>query len=223
MGQGMALMRKALVATIGLALMTLAGCGDLQDSRTLLRDVVMGAGDRPQPTPMPQVTQAMLAQQKTPLISAHVERTGGNALLALAGRNAGVDTYVSGDGSTLAFREGVLVATRGLAGADLMSADVPSRAVISAGAGQHQRRMFYIDGDNQSYGRSFLCDLGNIGRENLVVAERSFATRHIIERCTSEDISFENAYWIDDSGVIRGSRQWVSPYLGWVELRQLKD
>ena len=119
-------MRKALVATIGLALMTLAGCGDLQDSRTLLRDVVMGGGDRAQPTPMPRVTQAMLAQQKTPLISAHVERTEGNALLALAGRNAGVDTYVSGDGSTLAFRDGVLVATRGLAGADLMSAEVPS-------------------------------------------------------------------------------------------------
>ncbi|OWJ74916.1 hypothetical protein CDV52_05150 [Haematobacter missouriensis] len=223
MGQGMALMRKALVATIGLALMTLAGCGDLQDSRTLLRDVVMGGGDRAQPTPMPRVTQAMLAQQKTPLISAHVERTEGNALLALAGRNAGVDTYVSGDGSTLAFRDGVLVATRGLAGADLMSAEVPSRTVISAGTGQHQRRMFYIDGDNQPYARSFLCDLSNIGQENLVVAERSFATRHVIERCRSEDISVENAYWIDDSGVIRGSRQWVSPYLGWVELRQLKD
>ncbi|OWJ71510.1 hypothetical protein CDV50_09810 [Haematobacter massiliensis] len=223
MGQGMALMRKALVATTGLALMTLAGCGDLQDSRTLLRDVVMGTDDRPQPTAMPQVTQAMLAQQKTPLISAHVERTGGNALLALAGRNAGVDTYVSGDGSTLSFRGGVLVATRGLAGADLMSAEVPSRAVISAGTGRHQRQMFYIDGDNQSYGRSFLCDLSNIGRENFVVAERSFATRHIIERCRSEEISFENAYWIDDSGTIRGSRQWVSPYLGWLELRQLKD
>lgn len=224
MGQGMALRKFALLGAAGLAALALAGCGNRPDSPTMVRDIVRGYTATPTPPkPMPEVTQAMLARQKTPLIAATIEKTEGQALMPLAGRSAGVDTFVTGDGSTLAFREGVLVATRGLRGADLMSADAPSRATIARGTGQVSREMFFIDGDNQSYGVRFLCDLSNIGQENLVIAERNIATRRVSESCRSDEIAFENTYWIEDSGAIRASRQWISAYLGSVQVRQLKD
>lgn len=230
MGQGVAVMGVAVRAraAAGLALLALAaGCtndagdGRTREMRQVASQIFQGAPPPPQPTALP--SRAQLDASPGAYLLARIEVTGGDALMVVAGRNGPVRTWTTAEGTTIALREGVLVATRGLRGLDLMSAAVPSIGQLQQGTGRVTRSHFYLDGDDQTVRRDFVCELRNAGAETVIVIERSYPVRHIVESCTGAAGAFENQYWIEASGFLRRSRQWIGPELGSVELDLLKD
>lgn len=223
MGQGMAV-RAGWMGLMALALA--AGCTNDagNDKQAITKQVASQIfNPPPKPAPVPLPTRAQLDASPGAYLLARIPVTGGDALLVVAGQNGPVRTWTTAGGTTLALRDGVLVATRGLRGADLMSAAVPSVATLRTGSGSHRRSMFYLDGDDQPVRRDFVCELRNAGAETAELIERSYPVRHIVEACTGAAGAFENQYWIEASGSLRRSRQWIGPELGSVELDLLKD
>lgn len=156
-----------------------------------------------------------------PLLLADLPSVPTAATLRIVGRNGDVATWQAADGTQLSFRQGVLVATRGL-GHDLMSADVSGTRAALAGdnTGGHARFASYLDGQNRSVFVSFLC---RITDRDTAVADvgRGVPATRVAESCTSPELSVTHEYWIAADGTMIRSRQWVSPEIGHVATERL--
>jgi Group 4 capsule polysaccharide lipoprotein gfcB, YjbF len=52
------------------------------------------------------------------------------------------------------------------------------------------------------------------------LAGKGVNARKVSERCTGEDLRFENLFWFEiESGRMVASRQWVSRKVGYVDLK----
>jgi len=167
------------------------------------------------------LTRAAIDATPGPILLAGVESRQAYATLTPSGHNRGVVSWVTGDGVSLSFRNGVLVATRGL-GQDLMAADVSDvLAALHAGQGPALRIHDYLDGEEQVRRRSFYCTIRTEGRETLHIYELSVTTRRLAETCKNPTITFTNRYWISSGNRIRQSHQWAGPLVGYVFTQQL--
>ncbi|MGR3462109.1 MAG: YjbF family lipoprotein [Roseovarius sp.] len=189
--------RTALTA--GLVLLLAAGCDRV--SRTLdLTGTV--AAVPPQPIGPARLRVTLPA-------------TGARATLAPVARNGDVTVWQTLDGITLSFRDGVLIATRGL-GDDLMSADVGGTLAMLRGTGapgHYPQLRSYLDGEDRTVFRSFQC--------RRDARPGAGPPRRITERCVSPRDETTNTYWLDQTGKITRSRQWVSPAIDYMETERL--
>ncbi len=165
-----------------------------------------------------------LAQAGAPAVLAGVENEEDRfaAFLKAEERN-GIGSWVSIDNVNLSLRNGFLVATRGLGG-DMMSADVGEvqAAILFDFPGYYPRFQSYLDGENQVVIRSFVCKVASRGAREVDLGPFTARTRLMEEDCKSSDQSFVNLYWVDDgTGEVRQSRQWASPRLGPIAIRQI--
>ncbi len=157
------------------------------------------------------------------LIAVRENRENRFATFARLQERNGTGTWISADDVSLSLWDGFLVATRGLGG-DMMSADVGEvqAAVLFDMPGYYPRFQSYLDGENQTVIRSFVCRVSSRGPRRLEFEGVSATTRLMEEDCKSTSLSFVNLYWVDDgSGALLQSRQWASPHLGLLAIRQL--
>ncbi|WP_342076458.1 YjbF family lipoprotein [Yoonia sp. SS1-5] len=142
------------------------------------------------------------SSRAAPVIYVAAPKLGVAATLRKVGQNGAVTTWRSADGVQLSYRDGLLVATRGL-GHDMMTADVsPLRTAIARGGGSYERRISRLTG-------AFALDFVN-WRCQL----RKTDARDYRETCKSPAGRFENSYRVDGAGRVIGSRQWVSEPVG---------
>ena len=152
---------------------------------------------------------------------AAVPSRGAAALVQQVGTNGAKSTWLSPDGISVTFENGILVATRGL-GPDLMAAEASGlNAALRQGAGEYTRTHEYLDGNDQIVRQSYVCRVTRAGSETITVVERRYDTVKYAENCSSGGQSFENLYWRDESGVTRKSRQLVSPPVGYLDSERL--
>lgn len=206
--------------------LALSACGTDTDetagSRAWLAFAQQSLGSDAPAQPQAGLTRAALARVVTPVDLVTLERAGVSGLIARIGTNGGVETWSSADDRTVSFRNGLLVATRGL-GADLMSADVPPLSRIAAGQGSHGRTHVTLSGDEQPIRATYSCVLTTIGPETVVIVERSMTLRHVQETCAGRGESFVNDYWFDGRGILWQSRQWAGRDLGHLRIQRLRD
>jgi hypothetical protein len=153
-------------------------------------------------------------------LRASLPKTGAEAVLGPVSRARGITVWQTLDGITLSFRNGVLVATRGLT-ADLMSADVSGHLTLlneTEIEGYHPHIRSYLDGEDQTVFRSYQC---RRAPPTEPVDRTEGGTRRIEIGCTSPRDSFTNVYWLNDAGTVTKSRQWVSPSIGHVHTKRV--
>lgn len=209
----MAVSAKAMRAALALLVAAgLAGCGsDLGgQERTAALKSAVGWRAKVGPT---HLSRAQIRAAGKPMLLAESRERRVRAYLTRRAVNGPVVTWVSRDDRTVSFREGVLSQTRGM-GEDLMSAAVPSPAVLRRGSGMVSATYYFLDGDDQSYAVPVTCQLTDRGRETLTIAEHPYKLHHVSARCHGGAVGFTNDYWFDPQGKIRSSRQWISPSLG---------
>ena len=150
-----------------------------------------------------------------PLLLAELPTQALAATLAPAGERDGVVTWRTGQGQTLSFRNGVLIATRGL-GDDLMSADVSGTlAALSGGpVSGYPRLMTYLDGEDGTLFRAMTCEMAPPTSSSVSSFDVTFPTMLWTETCYTTGLSVENRYWLNADGTMRRSEQWVGPMLG---------
>ncbi|MAM00302.1 MAG: hypothetical protein CL583_17825 [Alteromonadaceae bacterium] len=199
------------------ALLLLTACGDTQNETPLQLGLsqLQNIGKPAHQT----LTAAQIRSRLTPdllatlpdaVIVATLTKRKVSSVLLGAGRNGDTVTYLTPDGISMALREGMLVGTRGL-GFDLMNADVEEPlAALAGGADTGVVRLHrYLDGENATELRSFVCDYARNG-----------AT--INETCHTPGITINNSYEMTRQGQIAASRQWIGPEVGYVEIQQVR-
>ena len=172
-----------------------------------------------------QVTRADVDAAPVNLIRVRLEGTGAMSTMAELDRQGPYTTYMTGDGIALMFRSGVLVGTRGL-GVDLMGL---SSEGLSAGlrAGQTTRAYRYLSGDEQLVTQKLTCQVTSAPHGVITILGQNYTVDQIREWCQGKDqhgaaLTFENFYWVESrSGIIRQSRQFISPKFGRAEIEVL--
>ncbi len=193
----------------------LGACGTMQTGLPKLSDVLNSAAETQTSQAIDadmlraSLTPQVLAQAETRLLILEVPTRDAVAVLSLVNTNQGVDTYLTADGVSISLQDGIVVATRGF-GFDLMTAEVSETlAALKQGSSSAVRIHRYLDGENHTDPRSFVCD---------VTVRRDLSA---VEICHSATVSFENSYNFNDNRFIVESRQWVSPEIGSVRINIL--
>lgn len=182
-----------------------------------------------QPPAVPVLTRALLDKITVSSLEASVENTNSTAFMipTAARTNSGAGKVVvwkSVGTENVILRNGVLIGTKGL-GNDLGSADVnPTLRGLQTRSTTTGQKTFYIRRDDNSIEQIRLqCEMTNLGRKNIVIVERSYATTHMREICSNPTGSITNDFWLSGSdGTVRKSRQWAGPNLGYLSFRLLK-
>lgn len=164
-----------------------------------------------------------LVQTGAPAMQLSVVEAGAAGTIRLDTSRDGTQTWLTPEGASLAMRDGVLTATRGL-GADMLASDVAQTlTLLRAGRpGRAQRFHTFIDGQDQAVTRSYICDLTITGPRDVSVPGNKIPALLMTEDCASSDQRFKNFYWLaDGTGQIVQSRQWAGPRTGPLALRVL--
>lgn len=232
-------MRRLGRAGLAAALLALAGCSggnDAAPTQLQLLDAAresvgqLAAGRRgAAQAARPALTRAVLDQVEATVLEVTVERRGDRAFLfrTLERRDSDpgrIEVWSTEDGNvTVATRNGMVIATRGLGG-DLLSSAVQAADGRPGPAGGGEHRQMIRDLDNRERALALSCALVDLGPETIEIVERRYATRHLEQRCAGGGGRVVNDYWVDSrADRVWRSRQWAGPELGYLSLRRLTD
>jgi len=232
-----ALHLRAALMTL-LALITLASCtkgpeeasGAIELGRSI-RALIQER--RAGPAAPLQINRAFLEQFPQPHLEVIVEQSDltGYLGLVLARQDdlpGEITTWSAADNSALAFRNGMLIATRGLPG-NLISASVPVQEGTAGPAHGGQRRYYLRSGNNQEQVVTLACKITDLGPQQLEIYDRIYRTRHLQEHCegrgeTGRKTVVLNDYWVDSQNKkVWKSRQWAGPEIGYLRIRDLSN
>lgn len=134
----------------------------------------------------------------------------------------GRETFVAQSGFTATYENGVLIATRGLVGEDIMAASAPGLLdVLAAGGGTLTRTIEILDSLNRIQPATFTCTVTAEGTETVNLGIRSVEAARMDENCRGSALIFDNIYWLDADGSILASRQYVSPTVAYLRSNRL--
>ncbi|RFP86537.1 hypothetical protein DZK27_14060 [Rhodobacteraceae bacterium 63075] len=210
----------------------LASCGNQPGRGLVMKSITSGAlkknqapanADMPSQQELEANISHALANSDKRLSIVVIEKRDSFSFLTEISQNGPIRTWASPDRRTLSTSSGLIVATRGL-GFDLMSASLPgSKALVtSRKAGQAQRVLRYLDGENQKQELRFSCRVSRGKPQKIAIGEIRASTITMTESCRSSGASFENTYLVDGRGRIVQSRQWLgaeNSYIFWQKLR----
>lgn len=239
-----------LGGALGVALLAACakGPGEPSAEVELTQAITQVVRQRLAPKPEPLVlSRALLDSQDVPHIEIVVEEqdlTGYLGLL-LSRRDdlpGEITQWSAADGTALIFRNGMLIASRGLAG-NLLSASVPAAGLQPGPAHGGARSYQLRTGDFAARPITLACNLQDLGPVTLEIVELRYATRHLQERCETVGDGLHqkvviNDYWIDSQSrppsgpqsdylarhqtrLVRQSRQWAGPTVGYLRIRDL--
>ena len=217
--------KACLAAAVTAAALALSGCGDLAKS---------GIGSRVIGTLVPSMAQVVAAPGSRldfspQTIAANTSQFQIFTINALSGQapgrliqeNGAEQTWASQSGFTASYRDGLLVATRGL-GDDLMASDTGQvRAMLAQGGGHAQRAVDFLDDFDRIETVRFECEIAVQGREVVDLGLRQPELAKYEETCSSPTLVFTNIYWLDGVGEILQSRQFVSQTVAYLRSNRL--
>lgn len=229
---------RAVGVTALTALLALGGCSkgpeEASGAIELGRSIRALIAERRAGPPAPlQINRAFLDQFPQPHLEVIVEKSDltGYLGLVLSRRDdlpGEITTWSAADNSALTFRNGMLIASRGLAG-NLISASVPAQEGLAGPATGGERRYHLRAGNNQEQGVALACDIRDLGPQTLEIYERIYATRHLQEHCEGSGENgrtavIVNDYWVDSQNQkVWKSRQWAGPEIGYLRIRDLSS
>jgi len=170
------------------------------------------------------VTRALLDQLTVPSLEVVAESRERTAYLVPFSNRGDVSTWRTTDGGQVILRSGLIIATRGV-GDDLASSDSDQTlAALARRSGATTRRLFVRNGNSGQDQVTLSCQTTDLGRITIEIVEKNFDTQHVRETCQVGQGTVTNDYWIEPaSGLIRQSRQWLGPEIGYLRVRVLKQ
>jgi Group 4 capsule polysaccharide lipoprotein gfcB, YjbF len=232
MGEGLGMKQRTL-GILALAGVVLAACSGGDEVPSLQLQIIESTRDvivqkRAPNVDRPPLTRAALAPIQETYIEVTLERNNQLAYLRTQttlrdDRPGRITIWRSDDNVTLSMRNGVLIATRGLGGG-IISSTVQVSAT-APGPSRGGEKVHYVrTGDNRERRVALACDVTDLGAETIEIVELAYATRRLRERCRGQNGTVVNDYWIDSrAGVVRQSRQWAGPGIGYLRIRQLTN
>ncbi len=232
-------MKRGLRILVPVLALLLAGCSGGDEVPTLELQLIrtgqaaIAARTAPK-VDRPPLTRAVLNTVEGAFIEVTLERQDQLAYLHVNARRRDGDpgqivVWRSDDNITLAMRNGVLIATRGL-GNDILSVNAQVSG-DTPGPTRGGEKTFHIRAwENKDRKLSLVCDLADLGPETIEIVETRYATHHLRETCEGGVAAGDadrpgrviNDYWVDArAGLVWQSRQWAGPGIGYLRVRRL--
>ena len=208
------MMRFALIAALAGSL-ALSACGT--ESNDPVRTTVLNNAKNlfSKRGPQQVLTTAILRARLTPdvrasigasVLIAELPKIKVAAVVAAIAQNGNVITWQAQDGVGISTKAGLLLSTRGI-GFDLMSSSVdgPLAMITGHATGTAIREHRHLDGEDQLVLTRFECTYLR-------------SKDYVAESCSNPKLTIENQYWLDQSGDIWRSKQWVGAKNGYMLL-----
>jgi len=206
-------------------LLTLASCGPLvtdSPALSITRGLFSaGSAETVRAGPVAGLSRDAIASLPNEVMLVSVLERQTTALVAKAGENAGKETWVSPDGISLTFENGLLISTRGL-GFDLMSVQIGQPLAQIHDGDTYMRRHEYLDGRNQISTQDYQCTISSEGERSITIVELTYTTEVLREDCIGATQRFQNSYWRGQDGTIWQARHWVSAEIGIIGNQRLQ-
>lgn len=216
--------RAVLAMTLCLGL--LAGCGNGPKQASLLsvatQRIGAAVGQDKRATTTQSLSRADLEKYNSPIWQAEIPGIGASLYLVPFSTNGRVETWATSDDITLSFRDGILAATRGL-GPDLMESATPPFSVIRSGAGTTVRQAAFLDGADHLVTYRYDCSLRRMGSALINVLGQQQSVQYLQEECVGVNTRFVNEYWLDSSGKLLKSKEFLAPGIGHAVITRLID
>ncbi len=120
-------------------------------------------------------------------------------------------TWVSADGISVSFLNGVLIATRGYSEDLIESQQNDINNLFTRNTNTRSKKYRYIDGENQYRELSFYCSVVAEADIPAVFLDITLETTKFTENCQSGAIKHSNEYYVlPNSNIILKSKQWIS-------------
>ncbi len=134
------------------------------------------------------------------------------ATLVALGNNQEKLTWVSADGISLTFDNGVLIATRGYT-QDLMTMRHKTlKTMFKKRQKDYKKTHRYLNGENDYDDITFICKLSKEVNRNLKILEYSLMADKYTESCKSPRYFYDNEYYLlPKTNIVLKSKQWISP------------
>ena len=152
-----------------------------------------------------------LSKFKQPIILLSSLNGKNNATLVALGNNNNKLTWVSSDGISVSFANGILIATRGYS-QDLMEAKYNKlENLFTKNTKNHSKTLRYLDGQNDYTEISFLCSLSAEMNTASSFLDLTIETTKFTENCKSKSTHHTNEYYIlPNTNIVLKSKQWIS-------------
>ncbi len=144
------------------------------------------------------------------LISSEDERV--EATLVALGNNQEKLTWVSADGISFTFDNGILIATRGYTQDLIALSHTTLKTMFKKRQKDYKKTHRYLNGENDYDDISFTCKLSKKVNHNLKILEYTIMTDKFTESCKSSTYSYDNEYYLlPKTNIVLKSKQWISP------------
>ena len=157
-----------------------------------------------------------LLNESRPILDIEFVDLGVAGKLILEQQDGNFARYLSADLGGIVLQNGMLHSIYGF-GEPLVGAELsqPLALVLAGRAGQADRFLTYVDGEDRTVRRTFRCEVGVQGLRDVELTTVTVTTLLMSETCQSLTNSFENLYWVDlGRREIIQSRQWVGDRVG---------
>ena len=167
------------------------------------------------------ITRKKIDDAKIPVLFVELENGQNGTLTLYPGEGIG-ETWLGADGATITLEYGIIKATRGMRNDVMGSASsMPSWSRIN-NTSEHSRQISYLGGDNKTYSKIFACTMKKHNKQlTITIFDVAFETQEFLEVCIDSTEKRENSYFIDDKNVVRRSKQYHGPALGYLTIERL--
>ncbi len=157
-------------------------------------------------------TSKWLSKFNQPIILISSENEKVQATLVALGNNQEKLTWVSADGISFTFDNGILIATRGNT-QDLMALRHKTlKTMFNKTHKDYNKTHRYLNGENDYDDISFTCKLSKEVNYNLKILEHTIMADKFTESCNSSTYSYDNEYYVlPKTNIVLKSKQWISP------------
>ena len=220
-------MSRLLTLLMGLA--TLTACSNSSDFTKgeieiipLIRDVVQAQTTSEKFVDARKlVTRDKIDASGMEVLFVELESGKNGTSIKYPGKNIG-EVWLGVDGTTLTFKNGQLIATRGLGG-DLMSSEGEfPKFQLYSGNLKYIKTQNFLSDDNQTTSVTYSCTAAvESARKAITIFDKTFLVQRAVETCNAGDARIENEYFFERNGIVRRSRQYHSPALGYIFFERL--
>ncbi len=157
-------------------------------------------------------TKKWLEKFNQPIILTSSTDKKNQATLVALGNNAERLTWVSSDGISLSYDNGVLIATRGYS-QDLLSLNYEKpKKMFSSNYLKYNKTHRYLGGENRYNDLRFKCTGTKEKPQSIKIVQYTLLVDRYIETCFNARHEYSNEYdLLSGTTVVVRSKQWISP------------
>ncbi len=157
-------------------------------------------------------TSSWLSNFNQPIILISSTDFKNQATLIALGNNEEKLTWVSADGISLTYDQGILIATRGYS-QDLYSLKYTSpKELFGSNRLSYKKVHRYLNSENKYNDLNFRCRAKKIPSKTIQILELELTIDRFTEECESEQYSYKNEFdLLAGTTIVIVSKQWISP------------